>query len=184
MLYFGEHCSMTERRADEAVRDVVDWLKCDFMQDHVGEVFGGVISSVTNFGFFVRLDDLFIDGLVHVSTLENDYYNFDVGKSRLIGENSGFSYRLGDKVKIKVEAVNPEERKIDFSLVGSGNKPRRLGKTAKDRANIKQTKPTANKGELKKESRKTSSVKKIKEKKVVSKKVTSKSSTNKKKSVK
>ncbi|WP_392564767.1 ribonuclease R [Orbus wheelerorum] len=183
MLYFGEHSSMTERRADEAVRDVVDWLKCDFMQDHVGEVFDGVISSVTNFGFFVRLDDLFIDGLVHVSTLENDYYNFDAARSRLIGENSGFSYRLGDKVKIKVEAVNPEERKIDFSLLGSDNKPRRQGKTAKDRANNKQAK-TLNKDEFKKKTRKNSSVKKVKEQKVVSKKVAAKSSTIKKKSVK
>ena len=138
MLYFGEHCSMTERRADEAVRDVVDWLKCDFMQDHVGEVYDGVISSVTNFGFFVRLDDLFIDGLVHVSSLENDYYSFDAARSRLIGENTRFSYRLGDKVKVKVEAVNPEERKIDFSLVGSDNKPRRYGKTGKERGNKQQ----------------------------------------------
>lgn len=133
MLYFGQHCSMTERRADEAVRDVDDWLKCDYMQDHIGEVFSGVISSVTNFGFFVRLDDLFIDGLVHVSTLENDYYRFDASRSRLVGENSNFSYRLGDKVTIKVEAVYPEERKIDFALVGSDKKPSRQGKTEKDR---------------------------------------------------
>lgn len=133
MLYFGEHCSMTERRADEAVRDVVDWLKCDFMQDHVNEVYNGVIASVTNFGFFVRLDELFIDGLVHVTSLENDYYRFDAARGRLIGENTHFSYQLGDRVKIKVEAVNPEERKIDFSLVSSDNKPRRVGKTLKDR---------------------------------------------------
>ena len=134
MLYFGEHCSMTERRADEAVRDVVDWLKCDYMQDHVGEVFNGTISSVVNFGFFVRLDDLFIDGLVHVSSLENDYYIYDASRNRLIGENTRFTYRLGDKVQVKVENVNPEERKIDFSLVDSDNKPQRQGKTAKDKA--------------------------------------------------
>ncbi|MWN89607.1 ribonuclease R [Gilliamella sp. Pra-s65] len=134
MLYFGEHCSMTERRADEAVRDVVDWLKCDYMQDHVGEVFNGTISSVVNFGFFVRLDDLFIDGLVHVSSLENDYYTFDGSRNRLIGENTRFTYRLGDKVQVKVDNVNPEERKIDFSLVGSNNKPKRQGKTVKDKS--------------------------------------------------
>ncbi len=133
MLYFGEHCSMTERRADEAVRDVVDWLKCDYMQDHVGEVFNGTISSVVNFGFFVRLDDLFIDGLVHVSSLENDYYSFDASRNRLLGENTHFSYRLGDKVKVKVDNVNPEERKIDFSLIDSNNKPQRQGKTEKDK---------------------------------------------------
>ncbi|WLS92506.1 S1 RNA-binding domain-containing protein [Gilliamella apicola] len=104
------------------------------MQDHVGEVFNGTISSVVNFGFFVRLDDLFIDGLVHVSSLENDYYNFDGSRNRLIGENTRFVYRLGDKVQVKVDNVNPEERKIDFSLVGSNNKPKRQGKTAKDRS--------------------------------------------------
>ncbi|MFQ0996797.1 ribonuclease R [Gilliamella sp. CG25] len=134
MLYFGEHCSLTERRADEAVRDVVDWLKCDYMQDHVGEVFNGTISSVVNFGFFVRLDDLFIDGLVHVSSLENDYYIYDASRNRLIGENTHYSYRLGDKVSVKVENVNPEERKIDFALVSSNNKPKRHGKTAKTKA--------------------------------------------------
>lgn len=134
MLYFGEHCSLTERRADEAVRDVVDWLKCDYMQDHVGEVFNGTISSVVNFGFFVRLDDLFIDGLVHVSSLENDYYIYDALRNRLIGENTHYSYRLGDKVSVKVENVNPEERKIDFALVSSNNKPKRQGKTAKTKA--------------------------------------------------
>lgn len=134
MLYFGEHCSLTERRADEAVRDVVDWLKCDYMQDHVGEVFNGTISSVVNFGFFVRLDDLFIDGLVHVSSLENDYYIYDASRNRLIGENTHYSYRLGDKVSVKVENVNPEERKIDFALVSSNNKPKRQGKTTKTKA--------------------------------------------------
>lgn len=182
MLYFGEHCSMTERRADEAVRDVVDWLKCDFMQDHVGEVFDGVISSVTNFGFFVRLDDLFIDGLVHVSTLENDYYSFDAGRSRLVGENSGFSYRLGDKVKIKVEAVNPEERKIDFSIVGSDNKPRRQGKTVKDRVN-KARKAQDSKDDFAKKASKSSSSKKTKAK-INTKKVSNKQPEKKKKPAK
>ena len=77
MLQLGQHCSMTERRADEATREVSDWLKCDFMLDQVGNIFKGVIASVTGFGFFVRLDELFIDGLVHVSSLDNDYYRFD-----------------------------------------------------------------------------------------------------------
>lgn len=81
MLQLGQHCSMTERRADEATRDVADWLKCDFMLDQVGNVFKGVIASVTGFGFFVRLDELFIDGLVHVSSLDNDYYRFDQSRT-------------------------------------------------------------------------------------------------------
>ena len=101
------------------------------MQDHVGGEFSGVISSVTGFGLFVRLDDLFIDGLVHISTLENDYYQFDAAKQRLIGENSGMQYRLGDKVRIKVEAVHLENKMVDFSLIGSERKPRRAGKPRK-----------------------------------------------------
>ena len=134
MDLLGNHCSMTERRADDATREVADWLKCEYMQDHVGGEFNGVISSVTGFGLFVRLDDLFIDGLVHISTLENDYYQFDVAKQRLIGENSGMQYRLGDKVRIKVEAVHLENKMVDFSLMGSERKPRRAGKTAKEKA--------------------------------------------------
>ena len=130
----GEHCSMTERRADEATREVADWLKCEYMQDHIGSEFNGVISSVTSFGLFVRLDDLLISGLVHISSLENDYYQLDAAKQRLIGENSGMQYRLGDKVRIRVEAVHLAQRMVDFSLVGSERKPRRAGKTAKTRA--------------------------------------------------
>lgn len=133
MELLGDHCSMTERRADDATREVADWLKSEYMQDHVGNEFNGVISSVTGFGLFVRLDDLFIDGLVHISTLENDYYQFDATRQRLIGENSGMQYRLGDKVRIRVEAVHLEQKMIDFSLVGSERKPRRAGKTAKER---------------------------------------------------
>ncbi|KQN57895.1 ribonuclease R [Erwinia sp. E602] len=133
MLHFGQHCSMTERRADEATRDVADWLKCDFMQDQVGEAFTGVISSVTGFGFFVRLNDLFIDGLVHVSSLDNDYYRFDAVGQRLIGESGGRSYRLGDTVEVRVNAVHMDERKIDFALISSARKPRGEGKTERER---------------------------------------------------
>ncbi len=134
MDLLGNHYSMTERRADDATREVTDWLKCEYMQDHVGGEFSGVISSVTGFGLFVRLDDLFIDGLVHISTLENDYYQFDAAKQRLIGENSGMQYCLGDKVRIKVEAVHLENKIVDFSLIESERKPRRAGKTAKEKA--------------------------------------------------
>lgn len=134
MLQLGQHCSMTERRADEATRDVADWLKCDFMQDQVGNQFNGVISSVTGFGFFVRLSDLFIDGLVHVSTLDNDYYRFDPVGQRLIGESGGRTYRLGDTVEVRVEAVHLDERKIDFALISSQRQPRNAGKTAREKA--------------------------------------------------
>ncbi|WP_264273291.1 ribonuclease R [Duffyella gerundensis] len=133
MLELGQHCSLTERRADEATRDVADWLKCDFMLDQVGNNFTGIISSVTGFGFFVRLTDLFIDGLVHVSTLDNDYYRFDAVGQRLIGESGGRTYRLGDTVEVRVEAVHMEERKIDFALVSSTRQPRGAGKTAREK---------------------------------------------------
>lgn len=133
MLELGQHCSLTERRADEATRDVADWLKCDFMQDQVGNNFTGVIASVTGFGFFVRLNDLFIDGLVHVSTLDNDYYRFDAVGQRLIGESGGRTYRLGDTVEVRVEAVHMDERKIDFALVSSTRQPRGAGKTAREK---------------------------------------------------
>ena len=147
MDLLGDHCSMTERRADDATREVADWLKCEYMQDHVGAEFSGVISSVTGFGLFVRLNDLFIDGLVHISTLDNDYYQFDAAKQRLIGENSGMIYRLGDKVKIRVVAVHLEQKMVDFSLVESARKPRRVGKTAKQKAKkvFKELPPKASK---------------------------------------
>ncbi len=133
ILQLGKHCSMTERRADEAVRNVIDWLKCDFMQDQVGEIFTGIISSITGFGFFVRLDNLLIDGLVHISILENDYYYFDDIKQCLIGQSSGTVYRLGDKVKICVDAVHMNERKISFVLISSIHNPDNTSKTKKNR---------------------------------------------------
>ncbi|VFP79551.1 ribonuclease R [Candidatus Erwinia haradaeae] len=124
MLKFSQHCSMTERRADEATRDVTDWLKCDFMQNQIGTVFSGVISSVTSFGFFVRLDNLFIDGLVHISTLDHHYYKFDSIGQRLIGEQGGCIYRLGDIVKVRLDNVYLEERKITLTLITNKISPK------------------------------------------------------------
>lgn len=112
----GEQCSMTERRADEATRDVVNWLKCEFMQDRVGETFEGVITAVTGFGLFVELKDIYVEGLVHVTALPGDYYHFDPVHHRLAGERSGRSFRLGDSVAVKVMRVDLDERKIDFEL--------------------------------------------------------------------
>ena len=118
----GEECSTTERRADEATRDVSDWLKCEFMQDHVGDTFEAVIASVTNFGLFVRLNDLFIDGLVHISSLGSDYYQFDPMRQRLIGEHTGQIYQVGDPVTVKVAAVNLDDRQIDLVMIGDSGK--------------------------------------------------------------
>lgn len=135
----GMHCSMTERRADDATRQVDEWLKCEFMLDHIGMEFDGVVSSATNFGLFVRLDEYQIDGLVHISNLGDDYYQFDSQKGLLIGENSRTVYRLGDKVKVQVKAVDLDERKIDLSLLNatspSGKKRNnKSGKTERKRA--------------------------------------------------
>ncbi|MDX7999906.1 ribonuclease R [Xenorhabdus sp. Reich] len=153
MLQLGNHCSMTERRADEATRDVADWLKCDFMQDQVGNVFTGLITSVTGFGFFVRLNDLFIDGLVHVSKLDNDYYRYDNVGQRLIGESSGQTYRLGDEVEIRVEAVHMDERNIDFNLLSTTRKARNQGKTERDKA--KKGKPERKNGKKGRDNKKS-----------------------------
>ena len=115
----GEQCSMSERRADEATRDVVNWLKCEYMKDRVGETFPGVITAVTGFGLFVELTDIYVEGLVHVSALPGDYYHFDPIHHRLAGERSGRSFRLGDTVEVKVMRVNLDERKIDFEVAES-----------------------------------------------------------------
>jgi ribonuclease R len=147
MDFYGEQCSMTERRADDATREVSDWLKCEYMQDHVGEELDGVIANVTGFGFFVRLTELHIDGLVHISTLANDYYQFDAMGQRLIGESFGNIYRLGDAVKVKVLSVNLDDRQIDFELVETSRKLRGKGKTAKKRAADAQKKVQSKKRE-------------------------------------
>ncbi len=115
----GEQCSMTERRADEATRDVVNWLKCEYMRDRVGETFAGVITAVTGFGLFVELTDIYVEGLVHVTALPGDYYHFDPLHHRLSGERSGRSFRLGDTVEVLVARVDLDERKIDFEMAGA-----------------------------------------------------------------
>lgn len=117
MQALGENCSTTERRADEATRDAVDWLKCEYMMDKVGDDFDGVITGVTSFGIFVELADIYVEGLVHVTALKNDYYHFDPAGHRLRGEHSGTVYRLADRVRVKVMRVDLDERKIDFELV-------------------------------------------------------------------
>lgn len=117
----GEHCSTTERRADEANRDAIEWLKCEFMQDKVGEVYEGMITGVTNFGLFVELDGVFVEGLIHVTALKNDYYHFDAPHHRLRGERSGVAYQLADRIQVKVARVDLDERKIDFLLAEEGN---------------------------------------------------------------
>ena len=114
---FGEHCSLTERRADEATRDVINWLKCEFLSSRVGEKFDGTISTVTGFGLFVQLDDMYIEGLIHITSLPKDYYQYEEDHHRLVGEKTRKIFRLGDNLKVKVIRVELNERKIDFELI-------------------------------------------------------------------
>jgi ribonuclease R len=112
----GMQCSQTERRADEATRDVEAWLKCYYMRDRVGDVFDGTISSAVAFGIFVALDGVYVEGLVHVSDLGSDYFHYDAAKHHLIGERTAKRYRLGDRVRVRVVRVDIESTKIDFVL--------------------------------------------------------------------
>ena len=117
MSRLGKHCSKTERRADEATRDVVTWLKCEYMRDKLGQIFQGKIAGVTGFGLFVELNEIYVEGLVHVTSLKNDYYSFDAVKHRLVSERTGHTYRLGDPMTVLVARVDLDERKIDFEPV-------------------------------------------------------------------
>lgn len=116
MQEMAESCSLTERRAEEATRDVIAWLKCEYMHEKVGEEFCAVISSVCSFGFFVELNDIFVEGLVHVSSLANDYYTFDEKRLCLVGDRSKTSYKLGDVVKVRLIRVSLADKQIDFEL--------------------------------------------------------------------
>ena len=119
----GEHCSMTERRADDATNEATDFLKCEFMMDKVGKEFAGVISGVTSFGLFVELAEIYVEGLVHISTLPEDYYQFDAIKHLMYGERTGRQFRLGDPIKILVARVDLDQREIDFVLAEGARQP-------------------------------------------------------------
>ncbi len=110
----GRHCSETERRADDASRDVENWLKCYYMRDHVGGEFAGTVTGVAPFGLFVTLDDYFVDGLVHISELGRDYFRFDGARHQLLGERTGKRFRLADRIRVKLVRVDLESRRIDL----------------------------------------------------------------------
>lgn len=117
----GVHCSMTERRADDATRDVTNWLKCFYMQDRIGEEFEGTVAGVTSFGLFVALDGVYVEGLLHVTELGNDYFHYDKARHEMAGERTGVRYRLGDRLRVKLVRVDLETTKIDFTLVNKNN---------------------------------------------------------------
>ena len=121
----GEHCSTTERRADLATRDAMDWLKCDYMQQHIGQTFSGIVSSVTSFGLFVELKDVYVEGLLHVTSLPDDYYIYDNVHHCMKGERTGRRFRLGDELEVMVSKVDLDDKKIDFELLSALSKPGR-----------------------------------------------------------
>ncbi len=157
VIAFGEHTSYAERRAESAVYDVLDWMKCDFLSDHVGDVQPGVITSVTKFGFFVELKDVYIEGLVHVSTLAGDYYKFDEFEQALVGERTHSVFGMGDKVQVQIARVNVEERKIDFELVEhsplKGRRSLRRKKSARKSTQKVSTKPAKRSSSKKRKSK-------------------------------
>ena len=116
----GLHCSANERRADEASRDVEAWLKCKYMREHLGEEYGGVVSSATSFGIFVTLDAMYVEGLVHITELGGEYFKFDEARQELRGERSGIRYAIGSRVRVQVSRVDLDGRRIDFRLVTEG----------------------------------------------------------------
>lgn len=116
LIVLGEHCSMTERRADEATREVLSGLKCELIHTHLGEVFSGMISHVTGFGLFIALRDTLVEGLAHISSLRNDYYHFDATHLALRGERTGIVYRVGDSVRVRVARVDLDAREVDFEI--------------------------------------------------------------------
>ena len=118
----GLQCSATERRADEATRDVENWLKVFFMKERIGEEFDGTISAVTAFGIFVALDTVYVEGLIHVSELGQDYFQFDNIKHQMLGERTGQRFRLGDRLRVRLVRADLESNKIDFVLVSAGRK--------------------------------------------------------------
>ena len=127
----GEHCSATERRADLATRDAMDWLKCDYMQQHIGQAFSGVVAAVTGFGLFVELKDIYVEGLVHVTSLPDDYYIYDNIHHCMKGERTGRRFGLGDELEVMVSKVNLDDKKIDFELLSTVNRSQRRKATSK-----------------------------------------------------
>ncbi len=167
MVILGEHCSANERRADEATRDVVNWLKCEYMMDKIGEQFKGIITAVTGFGFFVELDNIYAEGLVHISNLPLDFFHFDAKTHQLLGERTGIRYRLGDKVIIRVARVDLDEKKIDFDLISQPKSKKttmspKKGKTTAKKSVRKKTITKSKAAKTKRVAKKTTQKKPVK----------------------
>jgi len=130
----GAHCSANERRADEASRDVEAWLKCRYMRERLGEEFNGTVSAVVPFGLFVTLDDLYVEGLLHITEIGGGYYRFDEVRQELHGERSGVRYAAGTRVRVQISRVDLDSRRIDFRMVRQGEDDRLLARGRKNDA--------------------------------------------------
>ena len=139
----GLHCSANERRADEASRDVEAWLKCKYMKEHLGEEFAGVVTAAATFGIFVTLDEMYVEGLVHITELGGEYFRFDEARQELRGERTGMRYAIGTRVRVQVSRVDLDGRKIDFRLVSDGEAG--LARTLVDKAGLREPKARAGK---------------------------------------
>ena len=128
MIVFGEKFSMTERRADDATREVQQWLKCEYLSNRIGMKYSGTVSGVANFGLFIELKDIHIDGLLHVTSLPRDYYAFDASRQRLSGERTGMHFSIGDQLEVLVTMVNLEDKKIDLELASKSKEFRKKNK--------------------------------------------------------
>ena len=117
LVTLGEHCSMTERRGDEATRDAEMTLKCEYLSDRIGEELTGVIAAVTSFGLFISLEGVYVDGLTHITNLESDFFHYDSVGHRLVGDRTGKEYRLSDRVRVRIARVDKDERKIDLEVI-------------------------------------------------------------------
>jgi ribonuclease R len=144
----GAHCSANERRADEASRDVEAWLKCRYMRDRLGEEFGGTVTAATTFGLFVQLDELFVEGLLHITELGGEYYRFDEARQELRGERTGVRYGAGARLRVQVSRVDLDSRKIDFRLVREGGGERLLARGRRDKPGLAATAPSGASDEL------------------------------------
>ncbi len=123
MHEIAEESSQSERRADDAERELMEWKKVKFMQDRIGEDFDGLITSVTKFGFFVELTDLFVEGLVPLNTLTDDFYTYHENTRQIIGQRSRKTYSLGQRIRVLVDRIDPVEKKIQFAVLEEARRP-------------------------------------------------------------
>jgi ribonuclease R len=130
----GAHCSANERRADEASRDVEAWLKCRFMRERLGEEYSGTVNAVTSFGLFVVLDELYVEGLIHITELGGEYYRYDEVRQELRGERTGVRYAVGARLRVQVSRVDLDGRRIDFRLVREGDNTATTQRTPRERS--------------------------------------------------